>query len=165
MDPFCYLCFLFVMLSCLVVNRWKRANLLALLYVMFACVFVTFPCGVLRRGINSWSVPFPWPRHYRVKVILSVKGIRLFWLQSYKILVIIAFTQEPHSCWCILSMARCLFFSVLIFIHTLCMGAARKLRWVCAYAQTHLSLRFSAVREVPKSLASSFIDWLMWLDI
>ena len=26
---------------------WKRANLLALLYVMFSCVFDTFPCGVL----------------------------------------------------------------------------------------------------------------------
>ena len=31
----------------LVVTCWERANLLALLYVMFSCVFVTFPCGVL----------------------------------------------------------------------------------------------------------------------
>ena len=30
----------------LVVTCWERANLLALLYVMFSCVFVTFPCGV-----------------------------------------------------------------------------------------------------------------------
>ena len=26
---------------------WERANLLALLYVMFSCVFVTLPCDVL----------------------------------------------------------------------------------------------------------------------
>ena len=30
-----------------VVTSWERANLLALLYVMFSCIFVTFPCGVL----------------------------------------------------------------------------------------------------------------------
>ena len=29
------------------VTCWERANLLALLYVMFSCVFVTFLCGVL----------------------------------------------------------------------------------------------------------------------
>ena len=47
MDPFCYLCFVFVMLSFRVVTCWERANLLALMYVMFSCVFVTLPCGVL----------------------------------------------------------------------------------------------------------------------
>ena len=31
----------------LVVTCWASANLLALLYVIFSCVFVTFPCGVL----------------------------------------------------------------------------------------------------------------------
>ena len=31
----------------LVVTCWERANLLTLLYVMFSCVFVPFPCGVL----------------------------------------------------------------------------------------------------------------------
>ena len=30
-----------------VVTCWERAGLLALLYFMFYCVFVTFPCGVL----------------------------------------------------------------------------------------------------------------------
>ena len=33
--------------SSIVVTFWERANLLALLYVMFSCVFITFPCGVL----------------------------------------------------------------------------------------------------------------------
>ena len=31
----------------LVVTYWERADILVLLYVMFSCVFVTFPCGVL----------------------------------------------------------------------------------------------------------------------
>ena len=31
----------------LVITCWKRADLLALLYVMFSCGFVTFPYGVL----------------------------------------------------------------------------------------------------------------------
>ena len=31
----------------LVVTCWKRTGVLALLYVMFSCVFVTFPCGIL----------------------------------------------------------------------------------------------------------------------
>ena len=48
MDHFCYLCLVFAMLSCLFsVALWERAYLLALLYVMFYCIFVTFPCGVL----------------------------------------------------------------------------------------------------------------------
>ena len=37
------------MLTCcsLLDTSWERADLLALLYVMFSCVFVTFICGVL----------------------------------------------------------------------------------------------------------------------
>ena len=31
----------------LVGTSWERADLLALLYVTFYCVIVTFPCGVL----------------------------------------------------------------------------------------------------------------------
>ena len=31
----------------LVVTCWEKADLLALLYVMFYCVFVTFPCDVM----------------------------------------------------------------------------------------------------------------------
>ena len=30
-----------------VVTCWERANLLALLCLVFFCVFVTFPCGIL----------------------------------------------------------------------------------------------------------------------
>ena len=52
MDHFCYLCFVFVMFSCLfIVVMWlpavERVDLLALLYVMLHCTFVTFQCGVL----------------------------------------------------------------------------------------------------------------------
>ena len=53
MDAFCYLCFMFVfvMLSCpfltaLLVTCWEGADLLALLCLMFSCVFVTSPYGV-----------------------------------------------------------------------------------------------------------------------
>ena len=52
MDPFCYLCFVRVChvvmsVHCsLVVTCLERVGLLALLFVMFSCVFVTFPCGV-----------------------------------------------------------------------------------------------------------------------
>ena len=45
MDPFCYLCFVFVfvILSCLILTAlWSP-----LLCVMFSGVFVTFPYGVL----------------------------------------------------------------------------------------------------------------------
>ena len=53
MDPFCYLCVVPGMLSCLfyaafVVTCWGKAGIFALFCVMFSCVFfVTFPCGVL----------------------------------------------------------------------------------------------------------------------
>ena len=53
MDHFCYLCFVFVRLSCLFIAAlwspagWERANLLAFLYMRCFLVFVTFPCGVL----------------------------------------------------------------------------------------------------------------------
>ena len=36
-----------VILSCLFLAGWERTDLLALLYVMFSCIFVTFPYGVL----------------------------------------------------------------------------------------------------------------------
>ena len=41
-------CRAFLSVHCsLVGNCWERADLLALLCVMFYCVFGTFPCGVL----------------------------------------------------------------------------------------------------------------------
>ena len=53
MDHFCYLSFAFVLVLVLsvpcsiVVSCWERANLLALLCVMFSCVFVNYPYDVL----------------------------------------------------------------------------------------------------------------------
>ena len=44
----------------LVVTCWEKADLLALLYVMFSCVFVTFPYGVLDwvwYCMDSWLLP------------------------------------------------------------------------------------------------------------
>ena len=41
-------CHYFLSVHCsLVVTCLERAGPLALLYVMFCCIFVTFPCGVL----------------------------------------------------------------------------------------------------------------------
>ena len=50
MDLFCYLCFVFVILSCrlFIAVLWSpawRDHLLALLYAMFYCVFITFQWG------------------------------------------------------------------------------------------------------------------------
>ena len=53
MDPFLFVFYVFLChtalsVSCsLAVACWKRADLLAFLYVMFSCDFVTFPYGVL----------------------------------------------------------------------------------------------------------------------
>ena len=51
MDHFCFIfrvCHAFLSVHCgFVVNCWKRASLLALLCVVFSCVFVTFLCHVL----------------------------------------------------------------------------------------------------------------------
>ena len=41
-------CHVFLSVHCsLVVTCWGKFDILALLYVMFYCVFNTFPCGVL----------------------------------------------------------------------------------------------------------------------
>ena len=41
-------CHVFLSVHCgLVITYLERADLLAFLYVMFYCVFVTFPCGIL----------------------------------------------------------------------------------------------------------------------
>ena len=52
-------CHAFLSLHCsLVVTCWERANLLALLYVLFSCVFVTFPGSVLSHvWYNIVSIP------------------------------------------------------------------------------------------------------------
>ena len=51
MDHLCYLCLVFIMLSRLVIaTLWSPAGkglTSWLLFVMFNCVFVTLPCGIL----------------------------------------------------------------------------------------------------------------------
>ena len=53
MDHSCYVCFVFVMLSCLLIAALcERACLLALLYVMIYCVFfVTSPTWCPGSGV------------------------------------------------------------------------------------------------------------------
>ena len=43
----------------LVVTCWQRADLLALLYMMFSCVFVIFQCGVLCQVCRDLIVSIP----------------------------------------------------------------------------------------------------------
>ena len=56
MDHLCYLCLVFSMLSSLFITAlWSPAgNFLTswLLFVMFNCVFVTFPCGIMGQVWN-----------------------------------------------------------------------------------------------------------------
>ena len=49
MDPFCNFMYLICHVFCLfhLVTCWVRAGPLNLLCVMFSCIFVNFPCGVL----------------------------------------------------------------------------------------------------------------------
>ena len=61
MNFFCYLCFMFVChtvlsVPCsLVVTCWESVDLLALLYGMFSCGFVTFPYSVLGKVCTRFN--------------------------------------------------------------------------------------------------------------
>ena len=70
MGPFCYLCFVFVMLFVCSLQPWVKANIWALLYVMIACVFVTFSCGVLGQVM------------YLIVSIVSISGLCLLKLHT-----------------------------------------------------------------------------------
>ena len=47
MDLLCYLCLVFVVLSCLFIAALWKGLTSWLLFVMLYCVFVTFPCAIL----------------------------------------------------------------------------------------------------------------------
>ena len=57
MDHLCYLCFVFVVLSCLFIAAlWPSAGkglTSWLSLAMFNCVFVIFPCGILGQVCHS----------------------------------------------------------------------------------------------------------------
>ena len=80
---FYYLFLMFVLFSRLfacspVVAYWEMADLLALLYVMFYCVYVTFHCGVLGQ---VWclivSIPDPCLLSYLGSLILCFNNNRI----------------------------------------------------------------------------------------
>ena len=58
--------------SSLVVTCWERDDLLALLYVVIYCAFVTFPCGVLGQ---VWCL------------IVSIPGLAFFLTSNMEVLV------------------------------------------------------------------------------
>ena len=61
-----HICHVFLSVHCsLVVTCWEMVKLLALLCVMFSCVFVTFPCGVLSQmKYLIVSIPDLYPLTY-----------------------------------------------------------------------------------------------------
>ena len=62
------LCYIVLSVSCsLVVTFWERVDFLALLYVIFSCVYVTFPYGILGQVCYFIvSVPELCVHHYFV---------------------------------------------------------------------------------------------------
>ena len=65
-----HICHAFLPVHCsLVVTCWERADHLALLYVMFYCVHVTFPCGVLGQ---VWYMVVSIPYLYPFSLLLCV---------------------------------------------------------------------------------------------
>ena len=77
----------------LVVTSWERADLLAFLCVVFSCVFVIFPCGVLGQ---VWYLIVSIPElclllYFRYKLCLESVKLRgrgnLNWLSSWVIKV------------------------------------------------------------------------------
>ena len=79
--PFCH-AFLFVHCS-LVVTCWERNGLLALLYVMFHCVLVTYPCGVLRSCAKRFCFQIEILLQYYQTKKLNHVHLKLYDLFSY----------------------------------------------------------------------------------
>ena len=90
MDPFCYLyCLYYAVLSVpcsLVITCWERADLLALLCVMFYCVFVTFLYGVSGQVwyLNA-SIPDLCLFYFDLLVFLFVFYLKKATTHQYKI--------------------------------------------------------------------------------
>ena len=68
-------CHAFLSIHCsLVVTCKERANLLALLYVMFSCVFVTFLCGVV---VQVWCLIVSIPDLFLLTYHVNSKNITI----------------------------------------------------------------------------------------
>ena len=99
MDHFliCVSCNTVLSVPCsLVVTCWERADLLALLYVMFSCVFVTFPYGVLGQ---VWYLIYGFLRPYfAMFTFMSIRGTNglIYWDQRIRFLTfLIATAHSP----------------------------------------------------------------------
>ena len=89
MDPFCYLCFMFYLSHTLLsvpcslwATCYERADLLVILFELFACAFVTLPFGVLvyllqQDRYESLLQPEKSDNHQRPKANVNIvfKGI------------------------------------------------------------------------------------------
>ena len=79
----------FVMLSCLFLAGWEKADLLALLCVMFPCVFVTFPYDAQRRkralmGRFSHFQFLTFFNRYMFKLLICVLFVRKLYMSVLK---------------------------------------------------------------------------------
>ena len=72
----------------LVVTCWEKVNLLALLYVMFSCVFVTFPNGVLGQ---VWHLIVSIPDLCLLPYYVALLG-------EHRRVITFLGTKEPTSC-------------------------------------------------------------------
>ena len=101
MDHLCYLCLVFVMLSRLFIAAlWSPAGkglTSWLLFVMFNCDFVTFPCGILGQVLY---------------LIVSIPDLcRLSFLE---LLELLCFSVVQQCSWCCQEEAVCVFCRLLI---------------------------------------------------
>ena len=68
------------------ITCWERASLLAILYVVFSCVFVTFTCGVLGQvWFSIESIPYLSLLTYFVRVTPLLFKVIVRALFGYKV--------------------------------------------------------------------------------
>ena len=99
MFPFCHA---FLPVNCsLVVACWERAGHLALLYAMFYCVFVTFPCGVMGQVchlIESLiNINRPFERIWLFTLLLLLK-LKTFGLSENALKLLTSYLTNRKQC-------------------------------------------------------------------
>ena len=127
-DHLCYLCLVLFMLSHLLIAAlWSPAGkglTCRLLFVMFNCVFVTFPCGILGQ---VWylivSIPDLCHISYIDKILLNVFVFRGKCLKCVCLCFLCAFLFVLYACFFVFCLCFCIFVSVrYIMFYSLCLS-------------------------------------------
>ena len=132
---FCYLCFyfVFVMMSNFVITCWERGWPLG---SFVFCVFICFSVSHMVYPIKCGT----WLYRFLIFAFLFTFSQMSYYVRISRNLVFIAYAQMPlingHS--------------EILNIHQ--HPGQQKLRWVCTYAQTHLSLGCSHSHQ-------NFLHW------